>query len=93
MENKLEVIKKALEMGAWTNLSIHSERSKAEAEKLSKELAETLGSDYKESSGTNCHWYDVGNFNFGITVHYRESKEDEIRKLELKLKELKEETA
>ncbi len=93
MEKQLEVLKKAIEMNGWISVSLHGDRSKEEAETLSKQLAESLGLNYKESSGPDYHWYEVGDFNFRLTVHYRETKEDEIRKLEQKLKELKEESA
>jgi hypothetical protein len=94
MEKKLEVLKQAIEMNGWINVSLHGDRSKEEAETLSRELAESLNTSYGESKSRDCYWYEVGgDLRFRISVHYRETKEDEIRKLEQQLKALKEETA
>jgi hypothetical protein len=58
MEKQLEVLKKALEMGATINVNLHRVPTLAEAENKAKELCELAGREFVfNTHGNKSQWY------------------------------------
>lgn len=89
MEQKLAIIKKAMEQGAKVSLSFYGSVTKEEAETVAEEIANVVDGICCETSGGDCRWFRVEGKKFEASVFFEPSKEDKIRDLEKQLEELK----
>ena len=83
--NKLELLNKAVEMGARIDVKFHSVKSKDSAVAIMEQLANT----YKADSSQGTHWLTHYGNGVEVTVYYEDSKENKIRQLEDELRKLK----
>jgi hypothetical protein len=98
IEQKLEFIQKALEMGAVVQVKFHGIPSKQEAERIAAEFSGMLEIPYEESENKETYWFNVRDSRKGvdIAVFYELSKAEkqaELLKQLAKLNTDEEETA
>jgi hypothetical protein len=69
MEKQLEVLKKALEMGATINVNLHRVPTLVEAENKAKELCELAGREFVHHTHENkSQWYTTEYSSQGINI-------------------------
>jgi hypothetical protein len=98
IEQKLEFIQKALEMGATVQVRFHGIPSKQEAEKIAIEFSEMVDAPFKDEENKGTNWLNVRDSRKGvdISIFYDLSKEEKQAMLLKQLAELnkdEEETA
>jgi hypothetical protein len=98
IEQKLEFIKKSLEMGANIHVKFHGVTSKKEAEEIAAEFSEMLEIPYDEAENKETYWFNVRDSRKGvdIAVFYELSKAEKQAELLKQLEKLnteEEETA
>lgn len=88
MDEKLAIIKKAMEMGADVKLGFYGNHQKEEAEAIAKEIVSVTGGSYKIAKGDIHRWFDVAG-KIQASIFFEPCKEDKIRDLEKQLEELR----
>lgn len=86
IEQKLEIIRVALEKGSSVSLNIHGDFSKAAAEEVVNNLAEKFEIPVKNVGVGD--WFNIGTHPFELTIFYKLSNEDKKKELLAQLAEL-----
>ncbi|WP_108669516.1 hypothetical protein [Peribacillus acanthi] len=76
IEQKLEVIRLALEQGAHIKLQFHNLSDEKQAESIIAALSEATGKEYKKDSSEGTHWLEIDDYyesRLQITAFYNQS--------------------
>jgi hypothetical protein len=96
IEQKMEFLKRAIEMGADVTVNFHGIIGEKQAEKVAAEFSQMLGVAYEQKQNTGTYWYKIKDSSKGvnIAVFYELSEEELETELRKQLEELvnKEET-
>jgi hypothetical protein len=80
IEQKMEYIRRALELGANVDISFHNVSTKKEAKRIAVELSNMAGLKHKQTTHDGTHWYKIRNddYTFGTSVFYDEFLEEDV---------------
>lgn len=68
-EQKLEIVKKALEKGATIRISLHNDKTRHDA---AETIQEVCGCNGKYGCGEGAHWVEVMEEDFYVTAFFEE---------------------
>lgn len=63
IDQKMEYLRQALEMGAKLSISFHDARDQEEAEKIASTLSHSLNVPFKENSSGVFNWFKIDDLN------------------------------
>jgi hypothetical protein len=66
IEQKMEYIRKALELGADVDLMFHKIQDKKQAKKIAVELSKLGGFKHKQNSHNGTHWYKIKSEDYSL---------------------------
>lgn len=91
IDQKMEFIRKALEMGADVDVKFYEVFSKQEAEEIAAKFSEMLDVPYEELERDGTRWLRLDDYKKGvhITIFYTLNKEEKEGELLKQLTELK----
>ncbi|POD45907.1 hypothetical protein BKM15_26170 [Pseudomonas syringae pv. syringae] len=88
IEQKLEVVRKALEKGALIDLKFHDIKGPERAEATVAELSEMINQSYAKDAHNGANWISAHNYTDGIHVTVFYDLEDKKEKLKQELEAL-----
>lgn len=93
IEQKMDIIQKAVEMGANIAATFYDVSSREEAEKISEEFSQMLDTPYSHSEKTGTSWFSVhkSSEDINVTAFYQTSREEKKAVLLKQLAELEKE--
>jgi hypothetical protein len=80
IEQKMEYIRRALELGANVYLNFHNFNEKSEAEKTAVELSRLAGVTHQQKSNNGTHWYKIQNDDYSLesSIFYDKYLEEDV---------------
>lgn len=89
IDQKLEILKRAMELGANVDVSFHRRKNRDEAGAIANELK----LEFEEVGTEDVNWLkfnDNNEYQFEISIFYKKSKEERKKQLLAELEELEE---
>lgn len=76
IEQKLAILKRAVELGASIDIHFHGKKTESEAEAVAKEMSELFGAPYEKNQHQGTHWFKTME-DYTLECYFPFTKEDE----------------